>query len=50
MAAGQTLVMLTGGVDLSIATTATAGAFLTARIGTHGVARVDRARARRRAS
>ena len=38
MAAGQTLVMLTGGVDLSIATTATAGAFLTARIGTHGVA------------
>jgi ribose transport system permease protein len=38
MAAGQTLVMLTGGVDLSIATTATAGAFLTARIGTHGTA------------
>jgi ribose transport system permease protein len=36
MAAGQTLVMLTGGVDLSIATTATAGAFLTARLGTHG--------------
>ena len=38
MAAGQTLVMLTGGVDLSIATTATAGAFLTARLGTHGTA------------
>ena len=29
LAAGQTLVMLTGGVDLSVATTATAGAFLT---------------------
>ena len=28
MAAGQTLVMLTGGVDLSVATTATAGAFM----------------------
>jgi ribose transport system permease protein len=29
LAAGQTLVMLTGGVDLSVATTATAGAFIT---------------------
>jgi ribose transport system permease protein len=38
MAAGQTLVMLTGGVDLSIATTATAGAFLVARIGEQGTA------------
>jgi ribose transport system permease protein len=28
LAAGQTLVMLTGGVDLSVATTATAGAFM----------------------
>ena len=28
LAAGQTLVMLTGGVDLSVATTATAGAFV----------------------
>jgi ribose transport system permease protein len=36
IAAGQTLVMLTGGVDLSVATTATAGAFLISRFGTHG--------------
>ena len=38
MAAGQTLVMLTGGVDLSVATTATAGAFVVSRFGTHGSA------------
>jgi len=38
MAAGQTLVMLTGGVDLSVATTATAGAFMISRFGTHGAA------------
>jgi ribose transport system permease protein len=38
MAAGQTLVMLTAGVDLSIATTATAGAFLVARVGESGTA------------
>jgi ribose transport system permease protein len=38
MAAGQTLVMLTGGVDLSVATTATTGAFLISRFGTHGAA------------
>jgi ribose transport system permease protein len=36
IAAGQTLVMLTGGVDLSVATTATAGAFMISRFGTHG--------------
>jgi ribose transport system permease protein len=36
LGAGQTLVMLTGGVDLSIATTATAAAFLTSSYGTHG--------------
>ena len=36
MSAGQTLVMLTGGVDLSVATTATTGAFLISRFGTHG--------------
>jgi len=36
MAAGQTLVMLTGGVDLSVATTATAGALMISRFGTHG--------------
>ena len=36
LAAGQTLVMLTGGVDLSVATTATAGAFMISRFGTHG--------------
>ena len=33
IAAGQTLVMLTGGVDLSVATTATAGAFTVSRFG-----------------
>ena len=38
MAAGQTLVMLTAGVDLSVATTATAGAFMISRFGTHGAA------------
>ena len=38
IAAGQTLVMLTGGVDLSVATTATAAAFTVSRIGTHGAA------------
>lgn len=38
MAAGQTLVMLTAGVDLSVATTATAGAFVISRFGTHGAA------------
>jgi ribose transport system permease protein len=36
IAAGQTLVMLTGGVDLSVATTATTGAFVISRFGTHG--------------
>lgn len=36
IAAGQTLVMLTGGVDLSVATTATAAAFMVSRFGTHG--------------
>ncbi len=36
MSAGQTLVMLTGGVDLSVATTSTTGAFLISRFGTHG--------------
>jgi ribose transport system permease protein len=36
IAAGQTLVMLTGGVDLSVATTATASAFTISRFGTHG--------------
>jgi ribose transport system permease protein len=36
IAAGQTLVMLTGGVDLSVATTATAAAFMTSSYGTHG--------------
>ena len=36
IAAGQTLVMLTGGVDLSVATMATAGAFMISRFGTHG--------------
>ena len=39
MAAGQTLVMLTGGVDLSVATTATAGAFAVSRFGTEGSAK-----------
>jgi ribose transport system permease protein len=38
LAAGQTLVMLTGGVDLSVATTATVGAFMISRFGTHGSA------------
>jgi ribose transport system permease protein len=38
IAAGQTLVMLTGGVDLSVATTATAGAFMVSSYGTHGAA------------
>jgi ribose transport system permease protein len=36
MAAGQTLVMLTGGVDLSVATTATTGAFMISSFGNHG--------------
>ncbi len=36
MSAGQTLVMLTGGVDLSVATTATAAAFMVSRFGTSG--------------
>jgi ribose transport system permease protein len=39
LAAGQTLVMLTGGVDLSVATTATAGAFMISRFGTEGSAK-----------
>ena len=38
IAAGQTLVMLTGGVDLSVATTATAAAFTVSRFGEHGAA------------
>jgi ribose transport system permease protein len=38
IAAGQTLVMLTGGVDLSVATTATAAAFTVSRVGSHGAA------------
>ena len=36
IAAGQTLVMLTGGVDLSVATTATTGAFMVSGFGNHG--------------
>jgi ribose transport system permease protein len=36
ISAGQTLVMLTGGIDLSVATTATAAAFYTSRFGSHG--------------
>jgi ribose transport system permease protein len=36
IAAGQTLVMLTGGVDLSVATTATAAAWAVSRVGQHG--------------
>jgi ribose transport system permease protein len=36
IAAGQTLVMLTAGVDLSVATTATAAAFTVSRFGSHG--------------
>jgi ribose transport system permease protein len=38
IAAGQTLVMLTGGVDLSVATTATAAAFMVSRFGSSGAA------------
>ena len=38
MAAGQTLVMLTGGVDLSVATTATTGAFMISSNATDGAA------------
>ena len=38
LAAGQTLVMLTGGVDLSVATTATAGAFITSGTAGSGTA------------
>jgi ribose transport system permease protein len=38
LAAGQTLVMLTGGVDLSVATTATAAAFMISTFATHGTA------------
>jgi len=38
LAAGQTLVMLTAGVDLSVATTATAAAFVTSGTGKHGAA------------
>ena len=49
MAAGQTLVMLTGGVDLSVATTATTGAFMISSYGTDGTGESDRGRARRRA-
>jgi ribose transport system permease protein len=36
IAAGQTLVMLTGGVDLSVATTATASAFMVSNFGNRG--------------
>jgi ribose transport system permease protein len=36
IAAGQTLVMLTGGVDLSVASTATAAGFIVSGYGTHG--------------
>ena len=39
MAAGQTLVMLTGGVDLSVATTATTGAFMISSYATDGAAK-----------
>jgi ribose transport system permease protein len=35
MAAGQTLVMLTGGIDLSVATTATTAGFVTSGLGHH---------------
>lgn len=38
IAAGQTLVMLTGGVDLSVATTATASAFMVSGYANHGAA------------
>jgi ribose transport system permease protein len=36
LAAGQTLVMLTGGIDLSVATTLTAGAYVTSANGSRG--------------
>lgn len=36
LGAGQTLVMLTGGIDLSVATTATAAAYIMAGQGSHG--------------
>jgi ribose transport system permease protein len=36
IAAGQTLVMLTGGIDLSVASTATTAGFLTSGFGSHG--------------
>ena len=49
IAAGQTLVMLTGGVDLSVATTATAAAFTVSRFGEHGAGAAIAARARDRA-
>ncbi|MGH3105195.1 MAG: ABC transporter permease [Gaiellaceae bacterium] len=39
LAAGQTLVMLTGGVDLSVATTATAAAFVTSGTAADGTGR-----------
>ena len=39
IAAGQTLVMLTGGVDLSVATTATTGAFMISSFATDGAAK-----------
>ena len=39
LAAGQTLVMLTGGVDLSVATTATTGAFMISSFATDGAAK-----------
>lgn len=38
ISAGQTLVMLTAGIDLSVATTATAAAFMVSRFGSHGAA------------
>jgi ribose transport system permease protein len=40
MSAGQTLVMLTGGVDLSVATTATTGAFMISSFATDGARRI----------
>ena len=48
IAAGQTLVMLTGGVDLSVALTATAAAFATSWQGGNGTARGHRRRPCRR--
>ena len=48
MAAGQTLVMLTGGVDLSVATTATTGAFMISSFAHGRRRRGDRSRARHR--